>query len=42
VATAIVTPRHTEHLPTVGFLGAASRTVDQRPRIASDRSLVAA
>jgi DNA-binding transcriptional LysR family regulator len=42
VATAIVTPRHTEHLPTVAFLRAASRTLDQRPQIASDRSLVAA
>ena len=42
VATAIVTPWHTEHLPTVGFLQAASRTLDQRPQIASDRSLVAA
>jgi hypothetical protein len=42
VATAIVTPRHTEHLPTVGFLRAASRTLDQRPQIASDRLSVAA
>jgi DNA-binding transcriptional LysR family regulator len=42
VATAIVTPRHTEHLPTVAFLRAASRTLDQRPQIASDRSLVVA
>ena len=42
VATAIVTPRHTEHLPTVAFLRAASRTLDRRPQIASDRSLVAA
>jgi len=42
VPTAIVTPRHTEHLPTVAFLRAASRTLDQRPQIASDRSLVAA
>ena len=42
LATAIVSPRHTEHLPTVAFLRAASRTLDQRPRIASDRSLVAA
>jgi DNA-binding transcriptional LysR family regulator len=42
VATAVVTPRHTEHLPTVAFLRAASRTLDQRPHSASDRSLVAA
>ena len=42
VATAIVTPRHTEHLPTVAFLRAATHTLDQRPQIASDRSLVAA
>jgi DNA-binding transcriptional LysR family regulator len=42
VATAIVTPRHTEHLPTVAFLRAVSRTPDPRPQIASDRSLVAA
>jgi DNA-binding transcriptional LysR family regulator len=42
VPTAIVTPRHTEHLPTVAFLRAASRTLDQRRQIPSDRSLVAA
>jgi hypothetical protein len=42
VATAIVTPRHTEHLPTVGFLRAASRTLDHHPEIASNRSSVAA
>jgi hypothetical protein len=42
LTTAIVTPRHTEHLPTVAFLRAASRTLDQRPQIASDRSVVAA
>jgi DNA-binding transcriptional LysR family regulator len=42
LATAIVTPRHTEHLPTVAFLRAASRTLDQRPQITSDRSSVAA
>jgi DNA-binding transcriptional LysR family regulator len=42
VATSIVTPLHTEHLPTVAFLRAASRTLDQRPQIASDRALVAA
>ena len=42
VATAIVTPRHTEHLPTVAFLRAASRTPDQRPQIVSDTSVVAA
>ena len=40
--TGIVSPRHTEHLPTVALLRAASRTLDQRPQIASDRSLVAA
>ena len=42
VATAIVTPRHTEHLPTVAFLRAASRTPDRRPQIVSDTSVVAA
>jgi DNA-binding transcriptional LysR family regulator len=42
LATAIVSPRHTEHLPTVAFLRAASRTVDQRPQIAPQRSVVAA
>jgi DNA-binding transcriptional LysR family regulator len=42
LATAIVSPRHTEHLPTVAFLRAASRMLDQRSQIASDRSLVAA
>jgi DNA-binding transcriptional LysR family regulator len=42
VTTGIVTPRHTEHLPTVAFLRAASRTVDQRSQIARDDSLVAA
>src|SRR5436305_2493873 len=42
LTTAIVSPRHTEHLPTVAFLRAASRTPDQRPQIASDRSVVAA
>jgi DNA-binding transcriptional LysR family regulator len=42
VTTGIVTPRHTEHLPTVAFLRAASRTVGQRPQIAPDHSLVAA
>jgi DNA-binding transcriptional LysR family regulator len=42
LTTAIVSPRHTEHLPTVAFLRAASRTLEQRPPIASDRSLVAA
>ena len=39
--TGIVSPAHTEHLPTVALLRAASRTLDQRPRIAS-ASLVAA
>jgi DNA-binding transcriptional LysR family regulator len=42
LTTAIVSPRHTEHLPTVAFLRAASRALDQRPRIASHRSVVAA
>jgi DNA-binding transcriptional LysR family regulator len=42
LTTGIVSPRHTEHLPTVAFLRAASRTLDQRPQITSDRSLVAA
>jgi DNA-binding transcriptional LysR family regulator len=41
LTTAIVSPRHTEHLPTVAFLRAASRRLDERPQIASDRSLVA-
>jgi DNA-binding transcriptional LysR family regulator len=42
VATAIVTHRHSEHLPTVALLRAASRTLDQRPQIGSERSVVAA
>src|SRR3954449_7823617 len=42
LTTGIVSRRHTEHLPTVAFLRAASRTVDQRPQMASDRTLVAA
>jgi hypothetical protein len=42
LTTAIASPRHTEHLPTVAFLRAASRTPDQRPQIASDRSVAAA
>jgi DNA-binding transcriptional LysR family regulator len=42
LTTGIVSRPHTEHLPTVALLRAASRTLDQRPRIASDRSLVAA
>jgi DNA-binding transcriptional LysR family regulator len=41
LTTAIVSPRHTEHLPTVAFLRAASRRLDERPQIASDRALVA-
>jgi DNA-binding transcriptional LysR family regulator len=40
--TGIVSPRHTEHLPTVALLRAASRALDQRPQIGSHRSLVAA
>jgi DNA-binding transcriptional LysR family regulator len=42
LTTAIVSPRHTEHLPTVAFLRAASRTLGQRPPLASERSAVAA
>jgi DNA-binding transcriptional LysR family regulator len=42
LATAIVSPRHTEHLPTVAFLRAASRMLDQRAQVAPDRSVVAA
>jgi DNA-binding transcriptional LysR family regulator len=42
LTTAIVSPRHTEHLPTIAFLRAASRALDQRPQIASDSSMVAA
>jgi DNA-binding transcriptional LysR family regulator len=41
LATAIVSPRHTEHLPTVAFLRAAS-TRALHEQIASDRSVVAA
>jgi len=42
IKTAIITPTHTEHLPTVAFLRAAPSTPDQRPQIASDGPLVAA
>ena len=42
LTTGIVSPRHTEHLPTVAFLRTASRALDQRPQIVSDRSVVAA
>jgi DNA-binding transcriptional LysR family regulator len=42
LTTGIVSPRHTEHLPTAALLRAASRTLDPCPQIASDRSLVAA
>jgi DNA-binding transcriptional LysR family regulator len=42
LTTGVVSPRHSEHLPTVAFLRAASRTLEQRPQIASDRSVVAA
>jgi DNA-binding transcriptional LysR family regulator len=42
VMTGIISPRHTEHLPTVAFLRVASRTPEQRLQIASDRSVVAA
>jgi DNA-binding transcriptional LysR family regulator len=41
LTTGMVSPRHTEHLPTVALLRAASRTLGQRPQIASD-GLVAA
>jgi DNA-binding transcriptional LysR family regulator len=41
LTTAIVSPRHTEHLPTVAFLRAASHRLDERLQIASDRSVVA-
>jgi DNA-binding transcriptional LysR family regulator len=42
LTTGIVAARRTEHLPTVAFLRAASRTLDHRPRIAPARSLEAA
>src|SRR4051794_4469780 len=42
LATGIVSSRHTEHRPTVAFLRAAARTVDQRPQTASGISVVAA
>jgi DNA-binding transcriptional LysR family regulator len=42
LSTAIISPRHTEHLPTVAFLRAASQALEQRSQIASDRSVVAA
>ncbi len=42
LTTGIVSPRHTEHLPTRALLRAASRTLDQRPQTASDRHLRAA
>jgi DNA-binding transcriptional LysR family regulator len=42
LTTGIVSPLHTEHLPTVALLRAASRTLEQRPQITSDRSVVAA
>ena len=42
LTTGIVSPRHTEHLPTVAFLRLVSRAPEQRPQIASDRSVVAA
>jgi DNA-binding transcriptional LysR family regulator len=42
LATGIVSPRHTEHLPTVAFLRAASRAGDQRPQAAPGISVVAA
>jgi DNA-binding transcriptional LysR family regulator len=42
LSTAIISPRHTEHLPTVAFLRAASHTLKQRSQIGLDRSVVAA
>jgi DNA-binding transcriptional LysR family regulator len=42
LTAAIVSPRHTEHLPTVALLRAASRMLDHGPKTASDRSVVAA
>jgi DNA-binding transcriptional LysR family regulator len=42
LTTGLVSPRHTEHLPTVALLRAASRTRELRPQVASERSLVAA
>jgi len=42
VAAGIVSSRHSEHLPTVAFLRAASRTVEERPHVASGVSTVAA
>ena len=42
LTTGIISPQHSEHLPTVALLRAASRTLDQRPQTASDRSLAAA
>jgi DNA-binding transcriptional LysR family regulator len=42
VATGIVTPRHTDHLPTVAFLRTVARTRGPRPQIAPGASLVAA
>jgi DNA-binding transcriptional LysR family regulator len=42
LTTAIVSSRHTEHLPTVAFLRAVSRTLEQRRPIASERSVLAA
>jgi hypothetical protein len=42
LTTGIVSPRHTEHLPTRALLRAASCTLDQRPQIAPDRHLFAA
>jgi DNA-binding transcriptional LysR family regulator len=42
LATGIVSRRNTEHLPTVAFLRAASRAVDQRPQTARAISVVAA
>jgi DNA-binding transcriptional LysR family regulator len=42
LTTGIVSPPHTEHLPTVALLRAASHTHDQRPRIASEGTLIAA
>jgi hypothetical protein len=40
LATALISPRNTKHLPTVALLRAVSQVVDRRPR--ADTSLVAA
>jgi DNA-binding transcriptional LysR family regulator len=42
LATGIVSPRNTEHLPTVALLRAMSRTVDRPSQTASGMSVIAA